>query len=73
VTDPTLLLADEPTGALDSRSTKDILALFTELNDSGRTIVMITHEHDVAAHARRIVHIYDGLLTDSAPVAVAAR
>jgi len=73
VTDPTLLLADEPTGALDSRSTKDILALFTELNDSGRTIVMITHEHDVAAHARRIVHIYDGLLTDSAPVAVAVR
>jgi len=64
---------NEPTGALDSRSTKDILALFTELNDSGRTIVMITHEHDVAAHARRIVHIYDGLLTDSAPVAVAAR
>ena len=73
VTDPTLLLADEPTGALDSRSTKDILALFDELNDSGRTIVMITHEHDVAAHARRIVHIYDGLLTDSAPVAVAVR
>jgi putative ABC transport system ATP-binding protein len=73
VTDPTLLLADEPTGALDSRSTKDILALFEELNDSGRTIVMITHEHDVAAHARRIVHIYDGLLTDSAPVAVAVR
>jgi putative ABC transport system ATP-binding protein len=73
VTDPTLLLADEPTGALDSRSTKDILALFEELNDSGRTIVMITHEHDVAAHARRIVHIYDGLLTNSAPVTAAVR
>ena len=73
VTNPTLLLADEPTGALDSRSTAEILALFEELNDSGRTIVMITHEHDVAEHARRVVHIYDGLLTDSAPVAGVAR
>jgi putative ABC transport system ATP-binding protein len=73
VTDPTLLLADEPTGALDSHSTEDILALFEELNDSGRTIVMITHEHDVAARARRIVHIYDGLITNSAPVAVTVR
>jgi len=73
VTDPTLLLADEPTGALDSHSTKDILALFEELNDAGRTIVMITHEHDVAEHAGRIVHIYDGLLSNSAPVGVAAR
>jgi putative ABC transport system ATP-binding protein len=71
VTDPTLLLADEPTGALDSHSTEDILALFEELNDSGRTIVIITHEHDVAARARRIVHIHDGLLTNSAPVAAA--
>ena len=67
---PRVLLADEPTGALDSRSTADILALFEELNDSGRTIVMITHEHDVAEHARRVVHIYDGLLTDAAPLAV---
>jgi putative ABC transport system ATP-binding protein len=73
VTNPTLLLADEPTGALDSHSTAEILNLFEELNDSGRTIVMITHEHDVAEHARRVVHIYDGLLTDSAPVAVAVR
>lgn len=68
VTDPSLLLADEPTGALDSRSTADILALFDELNGAGRTIVMITHEHDVAARARRVVHIYDGLLTDAAPL-----
>ena len=73
VPDPTLLLADEPTGALDSHSTKDILALFEELNASGRTIVMITHEHDVAEHARRIVHIYDGLLTNAVPAGVSAR
>jgi putative ABC transport system ATP-binding protein len=69
VADPTLLLADEPTGALDSHSTKDILALFEELNEAGRTIVMITHEHDVANHARKTVQIYDGLLTNSVPVA----
>ena len=73
VTDPTLLLADEPTGALDSHSTKDILALFEELNASGRTIVMITHEHDVAEHARRVVHIYDGLLTNAVPAGVSVR
>jgi putative ABC transport system ATP-binding protein len=73
VTDPSLLLADEPTGALDSRSTADILALFDELNASGRTIVMITHEHDVAERARRVVHIYDGLLTDAAPLTGASK
>lgn len=66
VTDPALILADEPTGALDSVSTRDILDLFDELNASGRTIVVITHEHDVAERAGRTVHIYDGLLTDTA-------
>ncbi len=64
VTDPALILADEPTGALDSVSTQDILDLFAELNASGRTIVVITHEAEVAERARRIVHIYDGLLVD---------
>ena len=66
VTDPALILADEPTGALDSVSTRDILDLFDELNDSGRTIVVITHEREVADRARRTVHIYDGRLTDAA-------
>ena len=66
VTDPALILADEPTGALDSVSTRDILDLFSELNASGRTIVVITHEADVAERAHRIVHIYDGLLADEA-------
>ncbi|MDQ7991895.1 MAG: ABC transporter ATP-binding protein [Propionicimonas sp.] len=72
VTDPALILADEPTGALDSVSTSDILDLFDELNESGRTIVVITHEHEVAARAGRTVHIYDGQLTDeSLPAAPA--
>ncbi|MGC3952892.1 MAG: ABC transporter ATP-binding protein [Propionicimonas sp.] len=66
VTDPSLILADEPTGALDSVSTRDILDLFAELNDAGRTIVVITHEAEVAERAKRVVHIYDGLLTDEA-------
>lgn len=65
VTDPALILADEPTGALDSVSTRDILDLFDELNTSGRTIIVITHEHEVAERARRTVHIYDGQLTDA--------
>ncbi len=71
VTDPALILADEPTGNLDSRSTAEILELFEELNESGRTIVMITHEADVGERARHLVHIYDGLLRESVPVATA--
>ena len=60
VTDPALILADEPTGNLDSHSSADVLALFTELHDQGRTIVLITHERDVAESAQRIVRILDG-------------
>lgn len=71
VTDPALLLADEPTGNLDSHSTAEILDLFAELNEAGRTIVMITHELDVAERAKQLVHIYDGLLREAAPVPVA--
>jgi putative ABC transport system ATP-binding protein len=62
VTEPTLLLADEPTGALDSRSTADILRLFAELNEQGRTLVIITHELEVAEHAKRVVRMRDGLI-----------
>lgn len=62
VTEPVLLLADEPTGALDSTSTLDVLALFGELNAAGRTLVVITHEDEVAAHAKRIVRMRDGLV-----------
>jgi putative ABC transport system ATP-binding protein len=73
VTNPALILADEPTGNLDSHSTAEILDLFEELNVSGRTIVMITHEADVASHAKTAVHIYDGLLRDEPIGAGAAK
>jgi putative ABC transport system ATP-binding protein len=62
VTDPALILADEPTGNLDSRSTADLLSLFAELRAAGRTIVLITHEADVAASAERVVRLRDGLV-----------
>lgn len=62
VGEPALILADEPTGNLDSRSTEDVLALFDELHAQGRTIVLITHELEVAEHARRIVTVRDGLI-----------
>jgi putative ABC transport system ATP-binding protein len=60
VTNPALILADEPTGNLDSRSSEDVLAIFADLNDSGRTVVMITHEDEVAVHADRLVRLADG-------------
>lgn len=67
VGEPALLLADEPTGALDSGSGRDVLRLFKELNDMGHTIVMITHDRNVARAAGRIVHIIDGRLEESLP------
>jgi putative ABC transport system ATP-binding protein len=71
VTDPDLILADEPTGNLDSRSTADVLALFQELHAQGRTIVLITHEHEVAASTERVVHIRDGAVSQDRTAAVA--
>jgi putative ABC transport system ATP-binding protein len=72
VTEPTLILADEPTGNLDSVSTRDVLGLFDELHASGRTIVLITHEADVAAHAAIRWRIDDGLLSEADLADVAA-
>jgi putative ABC transport system ATP-binding protein len=60
VTNPALILADEPTGNLDSHSTHEVLGVFEHLNRQGRTIVLITHEEEVAAHARRIIRVRDG-------------
>ena len=71
VTEPVLLLADEPTGALDSHSTADVLELFDALSASGRTVVVITHEVEVAAHAKRRVWMRDGRVeTDERHTAV---
>lgn len=64
VNNPKILLADEPTGALDTRSGEQIMEIFKSLNDEGVTIVMITHEPEIAAHAKRTLHIRDGLLVD---------
>jgi len=60
VTGPAILLADEPTGNLDSRTSEEIMALFAELHRRGNTILLVTHEHDIAAHAQRLVLLRDG-------------
>ena len=73
VTEPDLLLADEPTGNLDSASTQEILGLLDELHAAGRTIVVITHEADVARRSQRTVRLLDGLVSGDAPTAVVAR
>ncbi len=62
VTQPAIILADEPTGNLDSLSTNEILDIFIQLNNQGRTVVLITHENEVAAIAKRVVHLKDGLI-----------
>src|SRR5947209_3235620 len=64
VNDPAVLLADEPTGNLDTRTSAEILALMQELNEAGRTIIMVTHDEDVASHAKRIVRVKDGRIVD---------
>ena len=60
VNHPSILLADEPTGNLDSRTSEEIMALFDELNRAGNTIVLVTHEEDIARHAGRVVRLLDG-------------
>jgi putative ABC transport system ATP-binding protein len=62
VTNPAMLLADEPTGNLDSRTSEEIMAIFQELNDGGKTVVLITHEPDIAQYAKRVVTVRDGLI-----------
>jgi putative ABC transport system ATP-binding protein len=75
VTDPLLILADEPTGALDSRTSLEILALFQNLNRQGMTVIVVTHENDVARFARRILRFLDGRIVSdeaNAPLDAAA-
>ncbi|HVR39952.1 MAG TPA: ABC transporter ATP-binding protein [Thermoanaerobaculia bacterium] len=64
VTDPAILLADEPTGNLDSRTSEEIMSIFQKLNDEGKTVVLITHEQDIAQHAKRVVTVKDGRIHD---------
>jgi putative ABC transport system ATP-binding protein len=64
VTNPSLILADEPTGNLDSKTTKEIMGMFHELHKQGNTIVLITHDNDVAKQAARVIHILDGQITE---------
>jgi putative ABC transport system ATP-binding protein len=68
VNDPAFILADEPTGNLDTEMTLEIMSLFQALNDRGKTIVMVTHEPELAAYTRRIVTLRDGLLVSDIPV-----
>jgi putative ABC transport system ATP-binding protein len=64
VTEPSILLADEPTGNLDSTTSRDIMALFDSLHDAGHTILVVTHEHDIAMHAHRIITFHDGKIAE---------
>jgi len=64
VNNPSILLADEPTGNLDSQTGSEIMALFDRLHAQGNTIILVTHEHDIAEYAHRIIHIKDGVVSD---------
>ena len=66
---PSIILADEPTGNLDSRTGEEIMALFEDLYAQGNTLIVVTHEEDIAQHSRRIVRLRDGLIESDAPVA----
>jgi putative ABC transport system ATP-binding protein len=67
VNSPSILLADEPTGNLDSRNSEEILSLFDQLHRDGQTIILVTHEVDVARHARRIIRMRDGRILSDLP------
>ncbi|MEO7411958.1 MAG: ABC transporter ATP-binding protein [Opitutaceae bacterium] len=69
VNNPSIILADEPTGNLDSKTGEEIMVLFEQLYDQGNTIIVVTHEEDIARHARRIVRLRDGLIESDAPAA----
>jgi len=62
VNEPSIIMADEPTGALDTKSGEEVMDIFKTLNSYGRTIILVTHEPDIAAHAKRVIHVRDGLI-----------
>lgn len=68
VNNPVILLADEPTGALDTQTSEEIMRIFQELNDQGRTVIIVTHEPDVAEHTKRIIRFRDGEIIEDKPV-----
>ena len=68
ITDPPVILADEPTGNLDTRTSQDVMEIFERLNDEGKTVIIITHEHDIAEFAKRTVAFRDGRIVQDGPV-----
>jgi putative ABC transport system ATP-binding protein len=68
INDPKLMLADEPTGNLDTKTSEEVMGVFQRLNDEGKTVVLITHESDIAEHARRVVVFRDGRIVEDRPV-----
>jgi putative ABC transport system ATP-binding protein len=68
VNDPPIVFGDEPTGNLDSRTGEEIMAIFQRLNDHGKTVVIVTHENDIAIHAKRIIRFRDGRIAGDEPV-----
>ncbi len=73
INEPKLLLADEPTGNLDSKTSEEVMVVFQKLNDDGKTVVLITHEPDIAQHAKRVVGFRDGRIVEDRPVAAPRR
>jgi putative ABC transport system ATP-binding protein len=69
---PSLLMADEPTGNLDSKSGEEVMKIFDELNAEGHTVILVTHEPDIAAHARRTIRVVDGRIVEGAMPAAAS-
>jgi len=68
ITEAPILLADEPTGNLDTKTSIEVMAIFQRLNDDGKTVIVITHEPDIAEHAKRVVTFRDGRIVSDAPV-----
>jgi putative ABC transport system ATP-binding protein len=66
VNDPAIILADEPTGNLDSKTSIEIMGIFEEIHQAGNTVIVVTHENDIAAHAHRVVRLRDGMVESDA-------